>query len=203
MKTAKNWYCSNKIFEEWLETHMSLVASVAHKYSRWKVEGAQRWEQVPFDEAENICLSAAAHALSLYDWAQVDSKISTYVYSAMKNAMLEYWRKASSKAEELRRFKEQSLKDVENEYDTENVMGAFDDEWMEIVENGSDCSRLKKVIWDALDALDGAEKQVFLLTLDFSQMEVGKFMGKAQSTISKIRQSAILKLRELLKEEVL
>ena len=178
------YYCTNEELCGYLEDNYDLVELVIKK--RGKQRNGDRWEFIPHEEAENLCLEALAHAIAMYDQARVDVKPSSYYYRAMENALKMFWRGKRAQKEIARKENESSIEDLVE-------TSGFDDGWTENI-------ALKLSIKKSLDVLEEEERKVFLLTFNRSQEEVGRMIGKSQSKVSIIYRSAISKLQAALEE---
>lgn len=139
-------------------------------------------------------LIAAAHALAEYDASRSGTKKTTYVYQAVYNQIKMMYR---SNASNQHTFERESCGDVNESTELRDRSADMEEDIINSVIMAERAESLRRAI--ALAPLTDQEREVIALSLaDKKQMEIAQSMGIQQGTVSKLRSSAMSKLKATL-----
>lgn len=151
---------------------------------------AEKWYGVSWNEMFQECMIAATKAMLRYDGAHFNTKVTTYIVEAVKNAIkMEIRRLGSYRAKA--RCNELSFETseiiYESDYMDDHIIWKSKVEWLDWA------------VGDPETGLTDEERQVIQLSRNgYSQTEIGKIIGYCQSEISKRNTRAVQKLRDRL-----
>lgn len=146
------------------------------------------------------CLITAARCIEAYDETRMDTKITTYIWQACENVIKMAYRKRGS----VKVLAEEKLTVPmsEDAFDVEDrTVPGLDESVGEKIDLETRVATLRKAIEDPATGLTGEEKTVIYETLkEHSQLEIGRVIGRSQSTVSKVYNAALKKLRVALSD---
>ena len=124
-------------------------------------------------------------------------KLATYASRCIENEILMYLRKIGSQKTEVS-FDEPLNTDWDgNELLLSDILGTEEDEVCRALEDDAE----KRVLLEAVDLLEGREKEIILLRFglaggrEYTQKEVAELLGISQSYISRLEKRTIERLR--------
>ena len=160
---------------------------------------AKRFENtgVNIEDLISIGTIGLIKAISTFN-ASKKIKLATYASRCIENEILMYLRKLSSQKTEVS-FDEPLNTDWDgNELLLSDILGTEEDEVCRALEDDAE----KRVLLEAVDLLEGREKEIILLRFglfggqEYTQKEVADMLGISQSYISRLEKRIIERLRK-------
>ena len=124
-------------------------------------------------------------------------KLATYASRCIENEILMYLRKAGSQRTELSIDEPLNTDWDGNELLLSDILGTEEDEVCRALEDDAE----KRVLFEAIDMLEGREREIILLRFglfggqEYTQKEVADMLGISQSYISRLEKRIIERLR--------
>ncbi len=182
MKTDKNTVRNTLI-----EHNLRLVVFIARKFEN---------TGIGIEDLISIGTIGLIKAVNSFDPVK-KIKLATYASRCIENEILMYLRKTGSQKSEVS-FDEPLNTDWDgNELLLSDILGTEEDEVCRALEDDAE----KRVLLEAVDLLEGREKEIILLRFgldgrqEYTQKEVADMLGISQSYISRLEKRIIERLR--------
>ncbi|MBQ7692584.1 MAG: RNA polymerase sporulation sigma factor SigE [Oscillospiraceae bacterium] len=171
-----------------IEHNLRLVVFIAKRFENTGVN---------IEDLISIGTIGLIKAISTFN-ASKKIKLATYASRCIENEILMYLRKLSSQKTEVS-FDEPLNTDWDgNELLLSDILGTEEDEVCRALEDDAE----KRVLLEAVDLLEGREREIILLRFglfggqEYTQKEVADMLGISQSYISRLEKRIIERLRK-------
>lgn len=156
-------------------------------------ENAGRWNTVNLFQE---CLITAARCIEAYDEAQMDTKLTTYIWTSCRNTINMVYRKRGSLKVQTEEERTVPIDDDEVLSVEDHTAPGLDEAIGEKIDLETRVTALRKAIEDPATGLTHEEKIVIYETLKGkSQVRIGQVIGRPQCYVSNTYNAALKKLR--------